>query len=187
MGWTWIIAQDENRCPEFKKENERNMCCSASQLCPTVCSPVDRGTPGFPVLHCLPEFVQTHVHCVGDAIQLSVTHFSPCPQSFPASGSFPMSGLFTWGGQSIGASASASVLPMNIQGWFPLGLIGWSLCCPKGSKVSSRVPQFESIIVGGFFAVWATREAERNTGYKNKQQTQSRWKRHTVNEKKLSK
>ena len=101
-------------------------------------------------------------------VSSSVTHFSPCPQSFPASGSFPMSGLFTWGGQSIGTSASASVLPMNIQGWFPLGLTGWSLCCPKGSKVSSLAPQFESIIVGRFFAVWATREAERNTGYKNK-------------------
>ena len=52
----------------------------------------------------------------------SVTLFSSCPQSFPASGSFPMSWLFASGGQSIGASAS--VLPMNIQGWFPLGLIG---------------------------------------------------------------
>ena len=80
-------------------------------------------------------------------ISSSVTHFSPCPQSFPASGSFPMSGLFTWGGQSIGASASASVLPMNIQGWFPLRLTGWSLCCPKDSKASSLAPQFESIIL----------------------------------------
>ena len=51
-----------------------------------------------------------------------VMPFSSCPQSFPASGSFPMSQFFTSGGQSIGASASASVLPMNIQGWFPLGL-----------------------------------------------------------------
>ena len=54
----------------------------------------------------------------------SVTPFSSCPQSFPASGSFPMSQLFTSGGQSIGASASASVLPMNIQDWFPLELTG---------------------------------------------------------------
>ena len=50
--------------------------------------------------------------------------FSSCPQSFPASGSFPMSQLFESGGQSTGASASASVLPMNVQGWFPLGLTG---------------------------------------------------------------
>ena len=58
-------------------------------------------------------------------ISSSVTPFSSCPQSFPASESFPMSQLFASGGQSIGASASASVLPLNIQGWFPLGLTGW--------------------------------------------------------------
>ena len=57
-------------------------------------------------------------------ILFSVPHFSSCLQSFPASGSFPVSQLFTSGGQSIGASASASVLPMNIQDWFPLGLTG---------------------------------------------------------------
>ena len=57
-------------------------------------------------------------------ISSSVTPFSSCPQSFPASGSFPRNRLFSSGGQSIGASASASVLPMNIQGWFPLGLSG---------------------------------------------------------------
>ena len=60
----------------------------------------------------------------------------PCLQSFPASGSFPVSQLFPSGGQSIGASASASVLPMNIQGWFPLGLTGWSSCCPRDSLMS---------------------------------------------------
>ena len=57
-------------------------------------------------------------------ISSSVTPFSSCPLSFPASESFPMSRLFTSGGQTIGASASASVLPVNIQGWFPLGLTG---------------------------------------------------------------
>ena len=55
----------------------------------------------------------------------SINPFSSCPQSFPASGSFPVSWLFPSGGQSIGASASVSVLPMNIQGWFPLGLTGF--------------------------------------------------------------
>ena len=59
------------------------------------------------------------------AISSSVVPFSSCPQSLPASGSFPMSQLFAWGGQSIGVSASASVLPMNIQDWFPLGWTGW--------------------------------------------------------------
>ena len=59
------------------------------------------------------------------AISSSVVPFSSCPQSFPASGSFPISQLFTWGGQSIGVSASASVLPMNTQDWSPLGWTGW--------------------------------------------------------------
>ena len=58
------------------------------------------------------------------AISSSVVPFSSCPQSLPASGSFPMCQLFTWGGQSIGVSASASVLPMNTQDWFPLGWTG---------------------------------------------------------------
>ena len=73
---------------------------------------------------------------------LSVTPFSSCPQSFPASGSFPMSQLFKSGGQSIGTSTS--VLPMNIQGWFPLGWLVWSPCSPRDSQESST-PQFKSI------------------------------------------
>ena len=58
-------------------------------------------------------------------ISSSVVPFSPHLPSFPASGSFPVSQFFAWGGQSIGVSASASVLPMNIQDWFPLGWTGW--------------------------------------------------------------
>ena len=69
-------------------------------------------------------------------ISSSVTLLS-CPQSFPASGSFPMSQLFTSGGQSIRASASVSVLPMNIQGWFPLGLSGLISLQSKGLQESS--------------------------------------------------
>ena len=70
-----------------------------------------------------------------------------CPQYFPASGSFPVSLLFTSSGQSIGASTSASVLLMNIQDWFPLGLTGLisSPCSPRDSQESSPTPQFESI------------------------------------------
>ena len=78
-------------------------------------------------------------------ISFSVTPISSCPQSFPASGSFPMSQLFASSGQSTGASASASVLPRNIQGWFPLGLTGLiSLLSKELSKVFPA-PQFESI------------------------------------------
>ena len=73
------------------------------------------------------------------AISSSVVPFSSCPQSLPASGSFPMSQLFTWGGQSIGVSASASILPMNTQDWFPLGWTGWISLQSKGlSRVFSN-------------------------------------------------
>ena len=68
---------------------------SVAQSCPILCDPMNHSTPGLPVHHQLPEFTQTHVHRVGDAIQLSpsVVPFSSCPQSLPASGSFPMSQL----------------------------------------------------------------------------------------------
>ena len=76
-------------------------------------------------------------------ISSSVVPFSSCLQSFPASGSFPMSQFFTSGGQSItGVSASASVLPMNIQDWFPLGWTGWISLQPRDSQESSPTPQF---------------------------------------------
>ena len=75
----------------------------------------------------------------------SVTPFSSCPQSVPASESFPVSWLFTSGDQSTGTSASAIVLPVNIQDWFPFGLTGFSPCSPRGFQESSPVPQFESI------------------------------------------
>ena len=73
-------------------------------------------------------------------ISSSVSPFFSCPQSFPASGSFPMSQLFASGGQSIGVSASTSVLPMNTQDWFPLGWIDWISIQSKGlSRVFSNV------------------------------------------------
>ena len=72
-------------------------------------------------------------------ISCSVIPFSSCLQSFPASGSFKMSQFFASGGPSIGVSASASVLPMNIQGWFCLGLTGWISLQTKGlSRVFSK-------------------------------------------------
>ena len=88
---------------------------------------MDYSTQGIPVHHQLPKFTQTHLYQVGDAIQLSssVIPFSSCLQPFSASVSFQMSQLFASGGQSIGVSASASVFPMNIQDWFPLGWTGW--------------------------------------------------------------
>ena len=70
------------------------------------------------------------------AISSSVVPFSSCPQSLPASESFPMSQLFVWGGQSIGVSALASVLPMNTQDWSPLGWTGWITAALKTTKFS---------------------------------------------------
>ena len=97
----------------------------------TLCNPLGCRIPGFPVLHYLLEFAQTYVRWVGDAIQPShpVIPFS-CFQCFPISGSFPVSQLFASGGQSIGASAL--VLSMNTQDWFPLGLTGLISLRSKG-------------------------------------------------------
>ena len=75
-------------------------------------------------------------------ISSSVVPFSSCLQSFPASGSFPMSWLFAWGGQSFGVSASAPVLSVNIQDWFPLGFTGCISLLSKGPQESPPAPQF---------------------------------------------
>ena len=108
---------------------------------------MNRSMPGLPVHHQLPEFTQTDVHWVGDAIQPShpVISFSSHLQSFPASGSLQMSQLFTSGGQSIGVSASTSVLPVNTQGWSHLGWTGWISLQSKDCQESSPTPQFKSI------------------------------------------
>ena len=115
---------------------------SVAQSCLTLCSPMDCSMPGLPVHHQLLGFTQTHVHRVDDAIQPSnpqLIPFSSCLQSFPPSGSFPVSQFFAWGGQSIGVSASASVLPINIQDWFPLEWTGWISLQSKGlSRVFSN-------------------------------------------------
>ena len=88
-------------------------------------------------------------------ISSSVVPFSSCLQSFPAWGSFPMSQFFASGGQSIGASAWASVLPMNIQDWFPLGLTDWISLQSKGPQESSPTPQSKASILwhSAFFIV----------------------------------
>ena len=104
------------------------------KLCPTLCDPMDCSTPDFPVLCYLPDFVQTHVHWVGNAIHLSHS-LHPL---FILSSIFPSIRVF-WngsalhsGGQSIGASASASVLPVHIQCWFPSGLPGLIFLLSEG-------------------------------------------------------
>ena len=124
---------------------------SDTKLYPTLCNPMDFSMPGLPVHHQLPEFTQTHVHWVG-----SVIPFSSCLQSFPASGSFQMSQFFTLGGQSIEGSASISVLPMNIQAWFPSGWTGWISLQSKGrSRVFSKTTVQKHQFFGTQLSLWS--------------------------------
>ena len=118
---------------------------SVAQLCLTLCDPVNRSTPGLPVHHQLPESTQTHVHWVGDTIQPSHPLLSLSP---PAPNPSQHQGLFKWVSsshqvaQSIGVSASTSVLPMNTQNWSPLA---WTGCISLKSKGLSRI--FSNITV----------------------------------------
>ena len=117
---------------------------SSAQSCLTLCDPMDCSMPGLPVHHQLPEFTQTHV---GDAIQPSHPLSSPSP---PALNISQHQGLFKWvkhssDGHGIGVSASASVIPVNIQDWFPLGWTGWISLQSRDSQESSPTPQFKSI------------------------------------------
>ena len=111
---------------------------SFAQSCPTLCDPMDCSTSALPVHHQLPDITQLRsIELVMPSNHLILCHpFSSCLQSFPASGYFPMSQCFTSGGQSIGVSASASVLPMNIQDRFPSG---WTGLISLQSKGLSRV------------------------------------------------
>ena len=116
--------------------------------CPTLCDPMDCSMPGSPVLHCHSRVCSNSCPLSQWSyltISSSVAPFSSYPQSFPASGSFPMSKLFRSGCQSIGASASASVLPMSIQGWFSLGLTSLICLQARNSQEFSPAPQLKSI------------------------------------------
>ena len=115
---------------------------SVAQSCPTLCDPMNRSILGLPVHHQFPESTQTHVHRVSDAIQPSHPLPSPSP---PALNLSQHQGLFKWVSSShqvakvLGVSASTSVLPMNIQGWFPLGGTSWISLQSKGlSRVFSN-------------------------------------------------
>ena len=89
-------------------------------------------------------------------ISSSVIPFSSCLKSFPASGSFPMSQFFASGGQSIGVTTSASVLPMNIQGWFPLGLTSWISLQSKGiSRIFSNTTVQKHQFFGAQLSLWS--------------------------------
>ena len=108
---------------------------SVAQLCPTLCDPMNCSMPGLPVHPPTPGVYPNPCpssQWCHPTISSSVIPFYACPQSFPASWSFQMNQLFTSGGQSIGVSALASVLPMNTQDWSPLGWTGWISLQSKG-------------------------------------------------------
>ena len=121
---------------------------SVAQSCLTLCNPMNHSTPGLLVHHHLPEFTQTHVHRVTDAIQPSHPLSSPSPPALSPSqhgGTFPMSQLFASCGQSTGVSALASFLPKKSQGSSPSEWTGWISLKSKGlSRVFSNttvIPQ----------------------------------------------
>ena len=128
----------------------------ASQLCLTLCDPMDCSMPGLPVLHHLPSFLRLmSIESVMPSNHLHLL-FTSHLQFFPASGSFPMSQFFESGGQNIGISVSASVLPMNIQDWFSLGWTGWiSLQSKRLSRVFSNTHSSKASILrcSAFFIV----------------------------------
>ena len=137
-------------------------CLNSVQLLSRVqlfATPWTAAHPGFSVLQHLPELAHTHVHWVNDAIQpslSSVIPFSSCLQSFPAPGPFLMSQLFALGSQSMGASVSTSVLPMNIQDWFPLGWTGWISLQSKGlSRVFSNTTVQKHQFFGTQPSLWS--------------------------------
>ena len=121
---------------------------SVAQLCPTLCDPMNHSTTGLPVHHQLPEVTQTHVHCVGDAIQPSHPLLSPSP---PVLNLSPHQGFFKW---VSSPNQVAKVLESQLQHqtfqWTPRtdllqdGLVG-SPCSPRDSQESSQTPQFKSI------------------------------------------
>ena len=135
-------------------------CWSVAKSCPTHCDPMDCSTPGFPVIHYLLECAQIHVHWVSDAIHPSHPLLPSSPLAFNLS---QHQGLFQWVSSShqvaevFGASASASVLPMNINCWFPLGLTGLiSLLSKRLSRLFSSPTAWKHQFFGAQLSLWST-------------------------------
>jgi len=135
------MRRRQEEIPNFQHKGTDGGCfCSVIKLCPALGDPMDCSTLGFPVLHYLHNLLKfMSIKSIMPTNHLSLCQpFLSYPQSFQTSGSFPMSWHFTSGGQSIGALASASVLPMNSQDWFSLGLTGLISSLSKGlSRVFS--------------------------------------------------
>ena len=131
---------------------------SVTKSCQTLCSPMLFSPPRLPCPSLSPWVCSDSCplsQWFYLTISSSAVPFSSCLQSFPASGSFLMSRLFMSGGQSIGASASASVLPINIQDWFPLRLTGWISLQSKGlSRVLSNTTVQKHQFFGAQPSLW---------------------------------
>ena len=127
-----------------------------------LCDPMNCSTPGLPVHHQLPEFTQTHIHQVGDAIQPSHPLSSPFP---PDPNPSQHQGSFQWVSSShqvakvLRVSASTSVLPMNIQDWFPLGWTGWISLQSKGlsSLLQHHSSKTSILLCSAFFILQCSR------------------------------
>ena len=131
---------------------------SVTQLCPTLCDPMDCSTPDFPVHHQLLELAQTHVHWVGDAIQPSHPVSSPLllPSIFPSIRIFSNESVLCIRWPKFGASASASVLPKNLQDWFPICLTGLISLQSKGlSRVFSNTTVLKHQFFGAQLSSWS--------------------------------
>ena len=152
--WTgWISLQSKGLSRVFSNttvQKHQFFGAQVTKSCPALCDPMDCSMPGFPVHYPTPGACSNS--CPSSwwchpTSSFSAIPFSSCLQSFPASRSFPMSQLFESGGQSIGASVSSSVLPMNIQDWFPLGLTGLISLQSKGfSRVFSNTMVLLSLL-----------------------------------------
>ena len=144
LNHTYLIYFDSISI-SFKSQCLTFCCCSVTQSCLTLCDPMDCSTPGFlsfaisrSLLKLMSiKWVMPSNHLILCRLLL------PLPSISPTSESFPMSQPFGLGGQSVGASSSTSVLPMNIQSWFLLGLTGLISLQSKGlSRVSSNTTVF---------------------------------------------
>ena len=142
--WTCLLTEDSV------------VCCSVTELCPTLGDLMDCSTPGSPALHHLQELGQTHVYWCHTNILPTVVTFSSCLQSFPESGSFLMSQLFTSGGQSIGASTSASVFSMNNSGLISFRLTALISLQFKGLSVFSNTTIQNNQFFGSQPSLWSS-------------------------------
>ena len=154
----WAVAHGILLSMEFYRQEYR-FCCSVTQSCRTLCDPMDYSVPGFPVLDSTPYSLLkfTSTESVMPSTISSCYLLLPLPSVFPSIRVFLMSRLFTSGGQRIGASASASFLPMNIQDWFPLGLTSLISLKFKGlSRVFSNTTVQKHQFFGVESSWWST-------------------------------